>query len=403
MGKVLEDCAKELFREASVAVPAGRPAATAEEAEEIAREIGGPVVVKALVAVGKRGRGGGIRFAATPEDAGKQTADLLDKIIYGLRVRRVLVEARLDIERELYASIGFDSLLRTPLLLLSTTGGVEIEELLFEAPHHLIRVPLEDGLIAHRAREGWRRAGLTGALLVAATECTTRLVSVFSEVEGRLLEVNPLTVTRDGEIVAASAVLVLDENAMARHPELARRVQRESDTEDVGGTRLERRVQEINRDPSPGTVRLTEFPEGVIGSMVSGGGGGLLCLDLMDSLGVRPMNTFDITPGPVERKMYLTARAILSEPRIRGLIVGSNITNFNRVDVKVRAVVEAIEDEGVDPRTFPVVIRLTGPGAEEARTIGRRIPGIWYYEDDLTLEDAIRRIVQLVYGREGAA
>lgn len=401
MAKLLEDKAKELFRQAGVPVPAGRSVTTAEEAETIAREIGGPVVVKALVAVGKRARGGGIRYAATPEDARRETADLLGKSVHGVPVRRVLVEGRLDIERELYASIAFDSLSRAPLLLLSGSGGVDIEELSLEAPHRLIRVPIEDGMTVHRAREGWRRSGLTGAVLVSAGEFTARLVSVFSKTEARLVEVNPIAVTRAGKVVAADAVLVLDDEAVPRHPELEPMIRPED--EDVGGTRLERRVREINNDSSPGTVRLTEFPEGVIGSMVSGGGGGLLCLDLMDSLGVRPMNTFDITPGPVEPKMYLTARAILSEPRVRGLIVGSNITNFNRVDVKVRAVVQALEDEGVDPRTFPVVIRLTGPGAEEARAVVRRIPGIEYYEDDVTLDDAIRRIVELVHGREAAA
>jgi succinyl-CoA synthetase beta subunit len=395
MARLLEDTAKGLLGEAGVGVPQGRAAAIPEEAATIAREIGTAVVVKALVGVGKRARGGGIRHAATPDDARREAAQLLGASVHGERVRTVLVEARLDIERELYASIAFDSLLRAPLLMLSASGGVDIEDLTLQAPERLIRVPLEEDMVAHRCRDGWHRAGLGGEALLAASLCTARIASVFFRSEARLLEINPLVLTRTGEATAADAVMVLDDDALARHPEFERFVEPDVDA-DAGGTRLERLVREINKDPSPGRVRLSEFSEGVIGSMVSGGGGGLLCLDLFDSLGVRPMNTFDITPGPIERKMYLTARAILSEPRIRGLVVASNITNFNRVDVKVRAVVKAIEDEGVDPRTFPVVIRLTGPGAAEARDAVRRVPSIYYYEDEVTLDDAIRKIVQLV-------
>lgn len=403
MAKLLEDHAKTLFARGGVAVPSGRSASTAAEAAAVARDIGGAVVVKAVVPVGKRARGGGIRFAETPEAAGRETAAMVGTTVHGAPVRRVLVEERLDIAQELYVSIAFDSVSRTPLLMLSSMGGVDIEELALEAPEKLLRVPLEEGMHAHRVREGWRRAGLTGPVLLAAGEATARLASLFSDIEARFLEVNPLVVTLAGRVVAADAVVVVDEAALPRHRELAPMLETEVGQGGLGATPLELRIREINEDSSPGVVRLTEFPEGVIGSMVSGGGGGLMCLDLLDSLGVRPLNTFDITPGPIERKMYLSARAILSHPRVRGLIVGSNITNFNRVDVKVRAVVQALEDEGVDPRVFPVVIRLAGPGAEEARAIVRRLPGIEYYEDEVTLEDAIRRIVWLVHGPEVAA
>ena len=387
-----------VFASHGVDVPGGRGAATAAEAEAVARELGGAVVVKAVVPVGKRAKGGGVRFAASPAEAGAEAGAMLERFVHGVRVPRVLVERRIDIAKELYTSIGFDSVNRAPLLLLSVAGGVDIEELAVEAPQRVVRVFLEEGLNTHRIREGWRRAGLGGEALVAATRATTGLAAVFDAVEARLLEVNPLALTTDGRAVAADAVVVLDDAALGRHPDLQTLVQ--SDAEDAGAaTALERRVREINEDASPGVVRVSEFMEGVIGSMVSGGGGGLMCLDLLDSLGVRPLNTFDITPGPIERKMYLTARAILAHPRVRGLIVGSNITNFNRVDVKVRAVVQALEDEGVDPTSFPVVIRLTGPGAEAARELVRRLPGIEYYEDDVTLEDAIRRIVHLVHGQ----
>jgi succinyl-CoA synthetase beta subunit/citryl-CoA synthetase large subunit len=401
VAKLLEDHAKGVFASHGVSVPGGRSAATAVEAEAVARELGGVVVVKAVVPVGKRAKGGGVRFAASPAEAGAEAAAMLQRSVHGVPVFRMLVERRIEIVQELYASIGFDSLNRAPLLLLSAVGGVDIEELAVEAPHRLVRVFLEEGLNAHRIREGWRRAGLGGAALVGATQATTGLAAVFGAIEARLLEVNPLALTADGRAVAADAVVVLDDAALGRHPDLQNLVQ--SDADDAGArTALERRVREINEDPSPGVVRVSEFVEGVIGSMVSGGGGGLMCLDLLDSLGVRPLNTFDITPGPIERKMYLTARAILAHPRVRGLIVGSNITNFNRVDVKVRAVVQALEDEGVDPTRFPVVIRLTGPGAEAAREVVRRLPGIEYYEDEVTLEDAIRRIVHLVHGQARA-
>ncbi|HET7035072.1 MAG TPA: ATP-grasp domain-containing protein, partial [Thermomicrobiaceae bacterium] len=226
MGRILEHHAKELIGSAGVPVPRGAAAASAEGARVVAAELAVPVVVKALVPVGKRGKAGAVRPAATPAEAARAAAGLLGRAVGGYPVEQVLVEERLAIRRELYLSLSIDREACAVRLLLGAEGGVEIEELSRAAPETLVDwlIPPGERLPEFRARALWRRAGIGGPLLPKLGRLTALLADVFVRLDAVLLEINPLVETDADELVAAGTVLAVDDGALFRHPELEGRV-----------------------------------------------------------------------------------------------------------------------------------------------------------------------------------
>jgi len=238
-------------------------------------------------------------------------------------------------------------------------------------------------------------AGVHGDLVPKLGDLLARLYQAFRSCDARLVEINPLAVTRGGDVRPAAAVIDLDDQALFRQPELAARLGDDEGTGLRPFTPLERRIREIDRaDPHTGAIRFLEFPDGDIGFMVTSGGAALTALGQLVALNGRPANAFDITAGQNEEKMYLTTRALLERPGLRGLIAGGNVKNFTRVDLQVRGIVRALRDAGVDPRRFPVILRFAGPGIEAAREVVRTLPGVELYEDETSLEDAVRRVVE---------
>ena len=224
MPRVFEDKAKTLLSDAGVRVPRGRSAHTPAEAAEAARAIGGPVMVKALAPVGKRGKAGAILSANTPDAAERAATELLGRVVHHFPVRRLLVEEKIGIVQEWYFSIAFDSASRGPLVMFSTEGGVEIEALLEENPEALKRMEVDilDGLSEERCISFLRACGVHGESLYRAALALEACYALFRRTEARVLEVNPLVLTDAEEVVAAACVLDLDADALFRHPELKR-------------------------------------------------------------------------------------------------------------------------------------------------------------------------------------
>lgn len=401
MARLLEHHALEFLAKRGIAVPGFAVATSAEEARRAASGFGRPAVVKALIPVGGRGKAGAIKFAESPEEAFAHAQSLLGRTVLNFPVERLLVSERLDIATELFVSITFDSMTRGPVVLLSAPGGIDVEAILADDPDRLIQYPVEIGLGLQpfQAREIAERAGLTGKTLIAAADALSALYRVFRELDAETVEVNPLAVTGDGRIVAPSAVIVVDDQALYRHPEL----EGIADPNLTNGwrplTELERRMREIDAIDAGSAIRFNEFPEGGIGFMFTGGGAGFLAFDTMMRLGGDPATTFDITPGYVEEKMYLATKAVLSLPRLKGLLAGGNITNFIPIDIKVRGVMRALKELEIDPEAFPVVFRFAGPGADAARELADALPGIEYYGAESTIEDVVERIVELTRDR----
>ncbi|MCY3824241.1 MAG: acetate--CoA ligase family protein [Nitrospinae bacterium] len=395
MPRMFEDRAKALLRDAGVRIPKGYSASTPAEAAEATRAIGGPVMVKALVPTGKRGKAGVILAADSSDTAEEAAKELLGRAVHHFPVKRLLVEQKISIAQEWYLSIAFDSASRGPLVMFSTEGGVEIEALLEDNPDALKRLEVDilEGLNEERCISFLRACGVHGEGLYRAAMALEACYALFRRTEARLLEVNPLVLTDTDEVIAAACVLDLDADALFRHPELEKLLD-----EDSGGgwrppTPAEARVAEIDaRIPPYNTARFTEIEDGEIALMWSGGGGGLYLLDTMARLGGRPATAFDITPGPLEEKYFEITKEILRMPNVKGALAGSNITSFSRVQLKVRAIARAVEETGVDLAEFPFIVRFAGAGGEEAREIAAGCPGLQYLGDEVTLEEAAERI-----------
>jgi len=404
LARLLEHDSLDLLRRHGVPVPSYLLAASAEEAASAVRRLGGRAVLKALVPVGKRGRAGAVKLAASPEHAHAEAARILGMTVRNFPVRRLLVMEALDMRRECFVSLTFDWRTKSPLLLFSAEGGMDVEEIAASRPDRLRELPIDivDGLSYLDALDLAREGRLAGPQAEAAARAMCGLYAAFRASDGRLAEVNPLAVLGDGRMVAASCAFEVDDQALFRHPELEALLGEEQGNGWRPLTSLEKEVREIDAiDPHVGAIRFSEM-EGDVGFMVSGGGYGLTSLEEFLRRGGRPACTFDITPGRYEEKMRRMVKAVLRKPGLKGLVLASNVSNFARVNVRVAGIVQGLKEAGLDYARFPVVVRYAGPGAEEARRLIAGVPGVEWHEEDFSLEDVCRRIAKRAYGAAGA-
>lgn len=397
MARLLEHHALNLLRQTGIPVPPFVVVSSPEAAKEAAVQLNCPVVLKALIPVGGRGKAGAIKTARMPEETLERARELLERTVLNFPVNEVLVGEAIKISQEFFVSLTFDSMRRKPILLFSSLGGVDVETILERDPGQLLETTIDigTGLKPFRAREIAKNAGLRGQVLTQTAAILRSLYRVFRQFDAETVEVNPLVLTDAGQVMAVSAVIVVDNQALFRHPEL----EGIADTELTNGwrplTALEKEMRAIDRTDASSAIRFNELDGGDIAFMMTGGGAGLLAFDTIIRLGGKPATTFDITPGRVEEKMYLATKAILSKPGLKGLIAGGNITNFIPIDVKVRGVTRALKELKVDPKRFPVVFRFGGPGVEVAQELASELPGIEFYDAATTIEEAVKRIIEL--------
>jgi len=398
MARLLENHSKQILLENKVPVPRFQVATTPEEAKLAAETLGVPVVLKALIPVGKRGKAGAIKFADTPAQAMEAAQELLGTTVRYYPVEKVLVEEKINIDHELYLSITLDKMARKPVILASSAGGIDIEEISAKYPDKLKMVHLDPykGLANFKSKELWADLGLTGSVLREATGILTKLYSVFTKYDCTILEINPLVITKDAKVLVAASVMAVDDSAMFRHPELNDYVQMGSERSWRPLTDLEKRIVDVNEaDPYRGTARYTEIDGGDIGFMCGGGGGSLLMFDTLLYYGGKPANYTEFGGNPPERKVYGLVRGILSKPGVTSLIVAANITNNTQVDVVAQGIVKALQDEGKDPKTFPVIVRLAGVQDKAGREIFTSA-GIDYYGEEITMTMAGQKMVEKI-------
>lgn len=400
MARLLEHDAKAILAARGIPVPRGEAVFSPKAARQVASALGGAVVVKALVPVGKRGKAGAVRLVADPEAAEEAAAALLGREIGGFPVERVLVEEAVPIAQERYLAIVLDADDRTVRVLAGREGGVEVEELArCEGGIASLELAPGEELMPFRARQLWRSAGVRDPALPRLGQLTAVLYRAAIELDAELLEVNPLAKTAGGGLVAIGAVVAPDEAALFRHPELAARA--------VSGpawrppTALERQVDEINAaEPYRGSARYLELEGGDIGFLCGGGGASLLLFDALLRAGGRPANYAEIGGNPTEMKVAALTRVVLSKPGIRGLFVAHNLTNNTQVDVLARGVVQALREAGRLPPDFPVVARETGVNEAEGRAIFEAA-GVRWLGEEVTLSEAARVMVQVMRERYG--
>jgi len=369
--------AKQVFADAGIPTPASGLAATVDEAVAAAEEIGYPVAIKAQVHVGGRGKAGGILLADDESEAREAATDILGMDLKGFTVERVLVEEAVDFENELYVGVTMDRGEGKPVAMVSTKGGVNIEEVAEEDPDAIAREHIDPafGMHPYQARKAVYDAGVDSAVARDVSSVLTTLYQLWDEKDGSDAEINPLMITGDDEVVAADAVLNVDDDALFRHPDL----QEMEEEGGFGGDELERKADEYDFD----YVRLS----GNVGIIGNGAGLVMTTLDLVDHYGGSPANFLDVGGGAKAQRIANALDMVFSDENVDS-VVFNIFGGITRGDEVAKGINQALEQFDEIPK--PVVVRLAGTNAAE---------GMEILNEDLvtveqTLESAVQRAVE---------
>ena len=351
--KLHEYQSKQIFSKYGIPIPKGRVAVTAQEAHQIAEELGGRVVIKSQVLVGGRGKAGGIRLANNPHEAEDLATHILAMDIKGLPVRKVLVDEAAQIESEIYLGITNDRAARRPVMMASAAGGVEIEQVARETPEKIVRVHIDPllGLKDYQARDIALGIDLPREHWKAFGQIARGLWEAYISCDATLAEINPLVITSDRRLLAVDGKMVLDDNALYRHPDLAE--MRDLDVE--AESEVEARKYGLS------FIKL----DGNIGCMVNGAGLAMTTMDIIKLFGGEPANFLDIGGGAGADKVAAALRIILSDENVKTVLFNV-FGGITRGDEVARGILSALDDIKTN---VPMVIRLVGTNAEEGRQI----------------------------------
>lgn len=375
--KLYEYQAKKIFEKFGIPIPRGQIADSPEECEKIAKELGKPVAVKAQVLVGGRGKAGGIKFAETPEQAVQIASQILGLQIKGMRIKKVLVEEKLEIERELYFGITVDRSARRYVAIVSSMGGVDIEEVAERYSEEIIKHYIDPllGLQGFEARNLAKKIGLKGRNLLIAADILNKLWKIVEKYDAELVEINPLVKTKDNELIAADARLIIDDNALFRHPEFEK-------TMKAGGKEFNEREMKA-RKKGLAYVEL----DGNIGIIGNGAGLVMATLDMVSLYGGRPANFLDVGGGADPKRMETALEIILSNPQVKVVFINI-LGGITRCDWMAKGIIEAKEKIKIE---VPLVVRMVGTMEEEGRKILQEA-GIDVLD---SMEEAAKRAVEI--------
>ncbi len=351
--KLHEYQSKQIFSKYGVPIPKGRVAATSAEARAIAEELGGRVVIKSQVLVGGRGKAGGIRLAKDPREAEEVANQILAMEIKGLPVRKVLVDEASNIKNEIYLGITNDRAARKPVIMASSAGGVEIEEVARVTPEKIIKVHVDPllGLKDYQARDIAAGIDLPREHWKMFGQITQGLWRAYMECDATLAEINPLVITGDNHLIALDGKMVLDDNALFRHPDLA----------ELRDLDIEAPAEVEARKYGLSFIKL----DGSIGCMVNGAGLAMTTMDIIKLFGGEPANFLDIGGGAGADKVAAAMRIILSDPNVKAVLFNV-FGGITRCDEVARGILVALDE--VKPKV-PMVVRLVGTNAEEGRKL----------------------------------
>ncbi|HUF64414.1 MAG TPA: ADP-forming succinate--CoA ligase subunit beta [Gemmatimonadaceae bacterium] len=370
--------AKELFRAAGIPIPPGEIATTPDEAERLARQYGGTVVVKAQVHAGGRGKAGGVKLAATPEEARDHASRILGMEIKGLPVQKVLVTPAAEIAGEAYVGIIVDRASRRPVFMVSPAGGIDIEEVAATTPEKLRKLPVDPryGLQQYEAMELAFFLYEDIKQVRAAAKILQQLYRAFMDNGASLAEINPLVTTPHGEVVALDAKMVVDDNELDRRPQIA--ALRDESAEAPSEVRA--------REANLTFIKL----DGNVGCVVNGAGLAMATMDLVKYYGGDPANFLDIGGSSNPEKVVSALQIITSDPNVRAILFNI-FGGITRTDDVANGIVTATRQ---NPLKVPIVIRLTGTNEEIAVKILQE-NGFSAMTD---MDEAVQRAVQLATG-----
>jgi len=382
--KIHEYQAKEILKAHRVPVPEGKPCFSVEEAVSAAQSLGGSCwVIKAQIHAGGRGKGGGVKVASSIDEVSRHASDILGMTLVthqtgpsGKVVERLLIEQGVEIANELYIGLVVDRGNQIIALMASSEGGVNIEDIAIQSPEkiHTLQIDSIEGVNEDAARSIAAEIGLPKSVQDEAVKLFSNLYEVFLTCDATLVEVNPLVVTRDGNVVAVDAKIDLDDNAMYRHPEL---------------TELRDFSEEDPNEIEASRVGLNYISlEGNIGCLVNGAGLAMATMDIIKLHGGEPANFLDVGGGATAEQVSAAFRIMLKHSNVRAILVNI-FGGIMRCDVIATGIVEAVQR--VDIR-LPLVIRLEGTNVEKGREILEK-SGLPFLAA-ITMDDAAQKVVE---------
>ncbi len=377
--KVHEYQAKEVFARYGVPIPRGRVAETPEQAEAIARELGVRCIVKSQVHVGGRGKAGGIKLAATPEEAREVASKILGMNIKGLIVKKVLVEEAADIAQEFYLGITVDRAARRNVVMVSAAGGMDIEEVAAKTPEKIAKEHIDPflGLCDYQCRELIYKGGLPAEVARLATSFLKVLYQVYCDTDATLAEINPLVLTKDNKVIATDAKLIIDDNALYRQKELAP-LREESEEDPLEAEAHRRGLTYVHLDGSVGII---------------GNGAGLVMgtLDVVQRAGGKPANFLDIGGGAKAAVVRDSLEVVLMDPKVKAVFFNI-FGGITRCDEVAKGIIEATRTMDIK---VPLVVRLTGTREAEGRELLATAASKVQLVPAATMAEAAEKVVAL--------
>ena len=383
--KIHEYQAKSVLSRFGVAVPRGEVALTAAEAADIARRLGGDIaVVKAQIHAGGRGKGGGVKIARSPEEAERLAKQMLGMTLVthqtgpeGKKVGRVLIEEGLQIERELYVSILIDRASACPVVIASAAGGMDIEEVAASEPEKILReyVDRRTGIVSFQARKLAFGMGLPAASTTKFVKLLESLYRAFVETDASMIEINPLILTKAGDLLALDAKVSFDDNALYRHPDL-------------------KELRDVNEE-DPLEVEASKFSlnyirlDGNIGCMVNGAGLAMATMDIIKLAGGEPANFLDVGGGANAEQIKNAFRILMADKNVKAVLINI-FGGILRCDVLAQGVIAAVTELGVP---VPIVVRMEGTNVEEGKRMLRE-SGLSFTTAD-SMGEAAEKVVAL--------
>ncbi len=361
--KIHEYQAKSILARHGVPVPRGEVAFNAAEAGEIARRLGGAVVVvKAQIHAGGRGKGGGVKLAKSPDEAERIASEMIGMTLVthqtgpeGKVVGRVLIEEGLQMQRELYLSLLLDRAAGKPVMMASAAGGMDIEEVAAKTPEQIVRVHLDPGvgMVPFEARRLGFGIGLDGPQVNKFVKLATALYNTFVATDASMVEINPLVVTQSGDLLALDAKMNFDDNAMYRHPDI--RDLRDSTEEDP-----------LEVEASKFSLNYIHL-DGNIGCMVNGAGLAMATMDIIKLAGGEPANFLDVGGGANAEQIRNAFKILMSDANVKAVLINI-FGGILRCDILAQGVVAAVKELGV---RAPIVIRMEGTNVDEGKRLLR--------------------------------
>lgn len=365
---------KKILQEYGVSIPRGSVANSPRKAVQIAESLGDTVVVKAQVLIGGRGKLGGIKFAKSPQEAGEKTAELLGSRLESIKVERVLIEEKIEFEDELYIGITVDRSAKKPVAIASQYGGMDIEQVAIKNPEKIHKEYINpiDGLNEVGSKNLIRKIGLKGSELTQVSSFLKRLWEIMSKYDGELIELNPLVKTISGNFVAVDAKLIIDDNALFRHPEFkTSKLASASESESMA-------LQE--------GLSFVEL-EGDVGVIGNGAGLTMATMDIINLYGGKPADFLDLGGGATRDNVSAALRILLNNEKIRVVLINV-LGGITRCDEVARGIINTY---GELSSRVPLVVRMVGTNEEEGRKLLENI-GIKIYN---SMEEAAQRAVEL--------